>query len=119
MKRFSAILVLILLLLLAAPIVADAGPLPTLAENEWGSVPGTALLPTIPKTLLGPPPDTTPHSSTDGTYFGGNARHDKAIMSAWSGGVWAEAIDTLFVHGGGHADGVISNVFALPMSTLA
>jgi hypothetical protein len=109
----------LVLTLIFPTALAARGSFPTLAQNEWGSVPGTALLPTIPKTLLGPPPDTTPHSAVDGSYFGGNARHDKAIMSAWSGGAWAEAIDTLFVHGGGHADGVISNVFALPMSTLA
>lgn len=84
-------------------------PLPNVAPGAMAEVLGTALKPTIPTQIGG----------VDPRFLGGNAGPDKAIMTAWSGGLWVEALETFFAHGGGHADGAISNLFALPMSTLA
>ena len=109
-------------LVAGSPIRADAQArgvaFPDVAPGTWGEIPGTALRPTIPKTLLGPPPDTTPHPALDASYFGGNASVDQGIMTDWCGGAWAEDIETLFVHGGGHSSGPVANLFAFALDTL-
>lgn len=86
-----------LLLLLAFPAVAHAGPIAELPPGEWYRI---------------------PNSRMDAVAFEWSPRtpgRTRGIMQAWGGGAYDTREERLLVHGGGHGDYGGSEVYAMDL----